>query len=95
MRHWKLSLSLLTYLNFADAEKPDDWDDEEDGEWEAPTIPNPACTSGPGCGEWKRPTKANPAYKGKWSAPLIDNPEYKVGPFLCPRPPLLLLKMFL
>lgn len=66
-------------LRHADAEKPDDWDDEEDGEWEPPTIPNPACTSGAGCGEWKQPTKANPAYKGKWSAPLIDNPAYKVA----------------
>ena len=85
---WKASHPLAIYIGvwcershhgFAEAEKPDDWDDEEDGEWEAPTIPNPACTSGPGCGEWKRPTKPNPAYKGKWSAPLIDNPAYTVG----------------
>merc|ERR1719499_2226775 len=24
-----------------DAEMPEDWDEEDDGEWEAPTIPNP------------------------------------------------------
>lgn len=29
--------------------QPEDWDDEEDGEWTAPTIPNP---------EYKGPWKA-------------------------------------
>ncbi|KAL1818577.1 hypothetical protein ACET3Z_013446 [Daucus carota] len=24
-----------------DAKKPEDWDDEEDGEWTPPTVPNP------------------------------------------------------
>ena len=42
---------------FADAKKPEDWDDEEDGDWEAPRIANPKCTDAPGCGEWKRPNK--------------------------------------
>jgi hypothetical protein len=60
-----------------DAEKPEEWDDEEDGDWIAPTVPNPKCTEAPGCGEWKRPFKANPEYKGKWYAPMIDNPAYK------------------
>ena len=59
-----------------DAEKPEEWDDEEDGDWIAPTIRNPKCEEAPGCGEWKRPYKANPAYKGKWYAPMIDNPAY-------------------
>jgi len=59
-----------------DAEKPEEWDDEEDGDWIAPTVPNPACETAPGCGEWKRPMKANPEYKGKWYAPQIDNPAY-------------------
>lgn len=63
----------------AEATKPDDWDDEEDGEWEPPKVSNPRCTEGPGCGEWKRPKISNPAYKGKWSAPLIDNPLYKAS----------------
>jgi len=62
---------------FADATKPEEWDEEEDGEWIAPTISNPKCTEAPGCGEWKRPYKRNPAYKGIWSAPQIDNPAYK------------------
>jgi calreticulin len=30
------------------AKKPKDWSDEDDGEWEAPTIPNPDYK-----GEWK------------------------------------------
>lgn len=55
---------------------PEDWDEEEDGEFEPPQVPNPACTDGPGCGVWVRPTIPNPDYKGKWVAPLIDNPEY-------------------
>ena len=62
----------------ADASQPEDWDEEEDGEWEPPRIPNPKCKEAPGCGEWVRPSKSNPDYKGKWTAPLVDNPEYKV-----------------
>ena len=53
-------------------------DEEMDGEWEAPQIPNPACETAPGCGEWKRPRINNPQYKGKWKAPLVDNPNYQV-----------------
>lgn len=53
-------------------------DEEMDGEWEAPQIPNPACETAPGCGEWKRPMINNPDYKGKWKAPLVDNPNYQV-----------------
>ena len=41
----------------AEATKPEDWDDEEDGDWEPPQIANPKCKDAPGCGEWKRPTK--------------------------------------
>ena len=54
-----------------DATKPEDWDDEDDGEWEAPTIPNPDFK-----GPWKQKMIDNPAYKGTWSAPMIPNPEY-------------------
>ena len=57
--------------------KPEEWDDEEDGDWIAATISNPKCADAPGCGQWKQPKKANPAYKGKWYAPMIDNPDYK------------------
>jgi calreticulin len=54
-----------------DAEKPEDWDDEEDGEWEAPTIPNPDYK-----GEWSPKMIENPAYKGEWVHPMIPNPAY-------------------
>merc|ERR1712187_1023308 len=55
----------------SEAKKPDDWDDEEDGEWEAPTIDNPAFK-----GEWYVKRISNPEYKGVWEAKKIDNPEY-------------------
>ncbi len=41
----------------AEASKPEDWDEEEDGDWEPPKIVNPKCKDAPGCGEWKRPNK--------------------------------------
>merc|ERR1719506_3296825 len=53
------------------ATKPDDWDDESDGTWEAPQIDNPAYK-----GAWKAKRIKNPAYKGVWEAKLIDNPKY-------------------
>lgn len=53
------------------AVKPDDWDDEEDGEWEAPTITNPDYV-----GEWVRPKIPNPEYKGEWKPKQIPNPNY-------------------
>ncbi|KAJ9457776.1 Calreticulin [Diplonema papillatum] len=54
------------------AEKPEDWDEDEDGEWEAPTIPNPEYK-----GPWAPKKIPNPAYKGPWAAKKIANPEYK------------------
>jgi len=56
-----------------DATRPDDWDDEEDGEWEAPSIPNPEYK-----GQWKPKQIPNPEYKGEWVHPTIANPDYKV-----------------
>merc|ERR1712032_616905 len=56
----------------ADAVKPDDWDDEEDGEWEAPMKDNAAYK-----GEWNVKRISNPAYKGFWEAKKIANPEYE------------------
>merc|ERR1711985_120420 len=56
----------------AAAKKPDDWDDEEDGEWEAPMIDNPDYH-----GDWSVKRISNPAYKGFWEAKKIDNPEYE------------------
>ena len=67
-------------MNYVDATKPEEWDDEEDGDWIAPTISNPKCADAAGCGEWKRPYKSNPNYKGKWIAPQVANPAYK-GPW--------------
>lgn len=55
-----------------DAKKPDDWDDEEDGEWEAPTVPNPKHK-----GEWRAKMIPNPAYKGEWKPKQIANPAYE------------------
>merc|ERR1711916_177037 len=52
--------------------KPDDWDDEEDGEWESPTIDNPDYK-----GPWKPKMIDNPEYKGEWEHPMIPNPDYK------------------
>merc|ERR1711878_50350 len=54
-----------------DATKPEDWDDEMDGEWEPPMIDNPEYK-----GEWKPRQIDNPDYKGPWVHPEIDNPEY-------------------
>merc|ERR1719229_1392593 len=56
----------------AEAKKPDDWDDEEDGEWEAPMKDNAAYK-----GEWNVKRISNPAYKGFWEAKKIANPEYE------------------
>merc|ERR1712093_602886 len=55
-----------------DDKKPDDWDDEEDGEWEPPMKDNPEFK-----GEWMVKRISNPEYKGVWTAKDIDNPEYE------------------
>jgi len=54
-----------------DAKKPEDWDEEEDGKWEAPTIPNPKHK-----GEWKPKRIPNPAFKGQWKPKQVPNPAY-------------------
>jgi calreticulin len=54
-----------------EAEKPEDWDDEADGQWEAPLISNPEFK-----GDWKPKKIPNPAYKGAWVHPEIDNPAF-------------------
>ena len=76
----------------AEAEQPEDWDEDEDGEWEPPKVPNPACEAAPGCGEWTRPSKLNPDYKGPWYPTMIDNPEYKVSLCSCSLPHQLLMQ---
>jgi len=55
-----------------DAKRPDSWDTESDGEWEAPTIDNPAYK-----GPWKAKMIDNPDYKGPWIHPEIENPDYE------------------
>jgi hypothetical protein len=50
---------------------PPEWDEDEDGEWEAPEISNPAFT-----GEWKAKQVENPDYKGVWKPAQLDNPSY-------------------
>lgn len=55
-------------------------EEEMDGEWEAPKIPNPACKDAIGCGKWTPPLVSNPAHKGKWKPPMIANPNYQVTP---------------
>ncbi|XP_034221344.1 calreticulin-3 isoform X5 [Prunus dulcis] len=59
------------------AKKPEDWDDEENGIWRRPKIPNPAYK-----GPWKPKKIKNPNYKGKWKTPWIDNPEFEDDPDL-------------
>merc|ERR1712054_234633 len=54
-----------------EAKKPDDWDDEEDGDWEPPMIDNPEFK-----GEWHVKRISNPAYKGFWEAKKIANPKF-------------------
>eukprot|EP00302_Diacronema_sp_CCMP2436_P025560 CAMPEP_0179921676 /NCGR_PEP_ID=MMETSP0983-20121128/5199_1 /TAXON_ID=483367 /ORGANISM="non described non described, Strain CCMP 2436" /LENGTH=96 /DNA_ID=CAMNT_0021824905 /DNA_START=6 /DNA_END=296 /DNA_ORIENTATION=- len=54
-----------------EATKPSDWDDEDDGEWEAPMTPNPEFK-----GVWRAKRIANPEYKGEWEHPMIANPEF-------------------
>merc|ERR1712014_173120 len=64
---------VLAPKEIADPEdkKPDDWDDEEDGDWEAPMKDNPAYK-----GDWMVKRISNPAYKGFWEATKIANPDY-------------------
>jgi len=55
-----------------EAKKPDDWDEELDGKWEAPKVPNPEYK-----GQWRAKRINNPDYKGAWQHPQVPNPEYK------------------
>ncbi|BBH06834.1 calreticulin 3 [Prunus dulcis] len=58
------------------AKEPDDWDEEENGLWKAPKIPNPAYK-----GPWKpKPDDWDEEENGLWKAPKIPNPAYK-GPW--------------
>ncbi|KAJ8639377.1 hypothetical protein MRB53_016071 [Persea americana] len=59
------------------AKEPDTWDEDEDGVWKPPRIPNPKYK-----GPWKPKRIKNPNYKGKWKVPWIDNPEFEDDPDL-------------
>lgn len=63
---------IATDIPDPDAKKPEDWDDEDDGEWEPPTIDNPEYE-----GPWSPTMIANPEYKGSWEHPKIANPDFK------------------
>jgi calreticulin len=62
-----------------EASQPEDWDVEEDGEWEAPQISNPAYK-----GEWRPSMIDNPAYKGEWEVsgpylPCTSKPRFAIA----------------
>ncbi|XP_028547917.1 calreticulin-3-like isoform X2 [Dendrobium catenatum] len=59
------------------SKKPDTWDEDEEGLWKPPKIPNPAYK-----GAWRPKRIKNPNYKGKWRIPWIDNPEFEDDPDL-------------
>lgn len=73
----EITSSYILFFLDPSALKPDDWDVDMDGEWEAPLVDNPVCEKISGCGKWKAPLIANKEYKGKWRAPMIDNPNYR------------------
>lgn len=58
-----------------EAEQPEDWDEEDDGEWEPPMLPNPEYK-----GPWTPKMIDNPDYKGPWEHPMIANPDFVDDP---------------
>jgi len=54
-----------------EAKQPEEWDEEEDGEWDAPMIDNPEFK-----GTWKAKRIENPAYIGEWKAKQVANPDF-------------------
>lgn len=57
------------------AKKPALWNDETDGVWERPLVPNPEFLI-----DWKPKRIKNPAFKGDWKPRIIENPEYNPDP---------------
>ena len=55
---------------------PEGWIEEDDGEWEAPLIPNPEYK-----GEWSPRLIENPDYQGVWSPRIIPNNAFFEEPF--------------
>lgn len=71
-----------------DAKKPEDWDEEMDGEWEPPVIQNPeykvtwGSKQGGGAQRVAHRPPLNhwfpfPLPQGEWKPRQIDNPDYK------------------
>lgn len=54
-----------------DATIPEDWDEDDDGVWEPPTVKNPDWK-----GEWKQKMIENPNYKGVWYPKKVPNPLF-------------------
>ena len=67
----------MTYVFLSTLNRPESWDDDDDGVWKPRMIPNPEYK-----GRWKRKKIKNPNYKGKWKIPWIDNPEFEDDPDL-------------
>ncbi|KAG7191327.1 uncharacterized protein KQ657_003568 [Scheffersomyces spartinae] len=66
------------YIEDPESTKPQLWNDDEDGEYVKPVIPNPKC-EGMVCGKkWENhvPVVPNPDYKGPWIHPKIANPKF-------------------
>lgn len=57
-----------------EAEQPDLWSVEDDGEWIPPLVPNPDWF-----GEWEQELVYNPEFRGKWERPWVPNPDFS-GP---------------
>ena len=55
-----------------EATKPDDWEDDKEGEWKPPLIRNPDYI-----GQWVPAKIYNPKYRGEWKPKMIQNPGYK------------------
>ena len=74
--------------SFLIPKKPEEWDDEEDGDWIPPTAKNPKYEAATGCGPWKRCavscgpflTVSRPLHR---FSPTKPNPNYK-GKWLAP-----------
>merc|ERR1740130_2471957 len=58
----------------SEAEKPDDWDNEDDGEWEPPMVDNPEYK-----GEWTPTMVENPDYKDDKDLYKVCDPCDTVG----------------
>ncbi len=61
--------------------------DEEDGDWIAPIVPNPKCEEASGCGTWTQPKIRNPDYKVNLAYCSLDIAEARAGQMDSPENP--------